>query len=110
MRAEFRVIRGGADEGEVDGEGEGVGFAEWVLAEDIELQCPWYMMPFVRKTMEAAHRDICRKIVEKVEMEKRQEEIARTAAKGKGRAVTPPEERRSPIKEGEVVPEKIYYG
>lgn len=110
LRAEFRVIRGGADDGEVDGEGEGVGFAEWVLAEDIELQCAWYMMPFVRKQMEAAHRDICRKIVEKVEMTRRQEQIARTAAKGKGRAVSPPDEVPSPQKQGEVLPDKIFYG
>ena len=67
-------------------------------------------MPFVRKQMEAAHRDICRKIVEKVEMTRRQEQIARTAAKGKGRAVSPPDEVPSPQKQGEVLPDKIFYG
>ncbi|KAF2119413.1 hypothetical protein BDV96DRAFT_473234, partial [Lophiotrema nucula] len=86
LRAEFRVIPGGAGDGEVDGEGQGVGYADWVLVEDVEVQCAWYMMPFVKSKMEAAHQDICRKVVEKVEMEKRQEQIARTAAKGKERA------------------------
>lgn len=109
LRAEFRVIKGGADEGEVEGEGEGIGLAEWVLAEDIELQCAWYMMPFVRKSMEAAHKDICRKIVEKVEMTRRQDELARTAAKGKGRAKSPTEEKK-PERSREELPDKIFYG
>ncbi|KAF2704743.1 hypothetical protein K504DRAFT_389678 [Pleomassaria siparia CBS 279.74] len=85
LRAEFRVIAGGADDGEVEGEGEGIGFADWVLVEDVEVQTSWYMMPFVRGATEDTHKDICRKVIEKVEMEKRQEAIARTAAKGKGR-------------------------
>lgn len=86
LRAEFRVIQGGMDDGEVDGEGQGIGYADWVLVEDVEVQTSWYMMPFVRKAMEGAHRDICRKVIEKVEMIKRQEAIASTLAKGKMRA------------------------
>ncbi|KAF2264986.1 hypothetical protein CC78DRAFT_532845 [Lojkania enalia] len=109
LRAEFRVIKGGADDGEVEGEGEGIGYAEWVLVEDVEVQCAWWMMPFVRKSMEGAHRDICKKVVEKVEMLKRQEQVAQTAAKGKGKA--DPEEQ-SPIsaKDEERLPDKITYG
>lgn len=85
LRAEFRVIPGGSGEGEVDGEGEGVGYADWVLVEDVEVQTSWYMMPFVRKAMEGAHKDICKKVIEKVEMLKRQEAIV-ASVKGKGRA------------------------
>lgn len=84
LRAEFRVIKGSSSDGEVDGEGEGLGDVDWVLVEDVEVQCNWLMMPFVKGKMEAAHRDICRKVVEKVVMEKQQEAVARAAAKGKG--------------------------
>ncbi|CAO2650022.1 Nn.00g013140.m01.CDS01 [Neocucurbitaria sp. VM-36] len=87
VRAEFRVVRGGAG-AEVEGEGMGVGDAEWVLVEDVEVSCSWWLMPFVKGKMEQAHRDVCRKVVEKVEMQKRQEAVASSAgsaAKGKGR-------------------------
>ncbi|KAF2186249.1 hypothetical protein K469DRAFT_664119 [Zopfia rhizophila CBS 207.26] len=106
LRAEFRVIPGGADDGEVDGEGEGVGYADWVLVEDVEVQCAWYMMPFVRKSMEGAHRDICRKVVEKVEMLKMQEVVARSAAKGKSKV----DQTTSPDKALPDLPDKITYG
>jgi hypothetical protein len=91
LHAEFRVLRGDSVDGEVDGEGAGLGDVEFVLVEDVEVQCSWYMMPFVRGKMEAAHRDICRKVVEKVIMEKTQADIARMAAseKGKARVDTP---------------------
>jgi hypothetical protein len=75
LRAEFRVARGGA-EAEVEGEGGGVGDAEWVLIEDVEVTCAWYLMPFVKGKMEMAHRDICAKIIEKVIMEHRQNVVA----------------------------------
>jgi hypothetical protein len=55
------------------------------LVEDVEVQTSWYMMPFVRKAMEGAHQDICKKVIEKVEMLKRQEAIV-ASVKGKGRA------------------------
>lgn len=115
LRAEFRVIPGGSGEGEVDGEGEGVGDAEWVLVEDVEVSCAWWMMPFVRGKMEEAHRGICRKVVEKVEMQRMQEAVARTAAKGKGResAGSSPVKARERDEDGETVargPEKITYG
>ncbi|KAF2249951.1 hypothetical protein BU26DRAFT_399908, partial [Trematosphaeria pertusa] len=67
LRAEFRVIEGWHGDAEVDGEGEGLGEVDWVLVEDVEVQCAWWLMPFVRGKMEQAHRDICRKVVEKVE-------------------------------------------
>lgn len=82
VRAEFRVVRGGAA-AEVEGEGGGVGDAEWVLVEDVEVSCAWYMMPFVRGKMEEAHRGICAKVIEKVEMEMRQQAVAETSPKGK---------------------------
>lgn len=107
LRAEFRVIKGSSSGGEVDGEGEGLGDVEWVLAEHVEVQCSWWMMPFVRGKMEGAHRDICRKVVEKVVMEKQQEAVARTAAKGKARAGTPTEAAELG---GEPLPDKITYG
>jgi hypothetical protein len=114
LRAEFRVMRGGADEGEVDGEGQGVGDAEWVLVEDVEVQCAWYLMPFVRKGMEAGHADICKKVIEKVEMMKRQEQVARTAAKGKGRVedelVSPRTKTTDQDGEEEHRTDKITYG
>ncbi|KAF2030198.1 hypothetical protein EK21DRAFT_112118 [Setomelanomma holmii] len=75
VRAEFRVVQGGAA-AEVEGENGGVGDAEWVLVEDVEVTCAWWMMPFVRGKMEQAHRGICSKVVEKVEMEMRQQAVA----------------------------------
>ncbi|PVH93657.1 hypothetical protein DM02DRAFT_478691, partial [Periconia macrospinosa] len=86
VRAEFRVLRGDSADSVVDGEGEGLGDVEHVLVEDVEVQCSWYMMPFVRSKMEAAHAGICRKVVEKVIMEKTMANIARIAAQEKGKA------------------------
>jgi len=87
VRAEFRVMRGGAG-AEVEGEGMGVGDAEWVLVEDVEVSCSWWLMPFVKGKMEEAHRDVCRKVVEKVEMQRMQQEVAQTSPRGKGRTGT----------------------
>jgi hypothetical protein len=90
VRADYRVIKGGAD-GEVEGEGQGVGDAKWVLVEDAEVSCSSWLMPFVKSKMEQAHRDICRKVIEKVEMQRRQENLAKTVGRGQellqGRAV-----------------------
>ncbi|KAF2634123.1 hypothetical protein P280DRAFT_371078, partial [Massarina eburnea CBS 473.64] len=86
VRAEFRVIRGDTLDGEIDGEGEGLGDVEFVLVEDVEVQCSWYMMPFVRGKMEQAHRDICRKVVEKVVMEQTQNQIIQSAAQEKAKS------------------------
>ncbi|KAF2438278.1 hypothetical protein P171DRAFT_171161 [Karstenula rhodostoma CBS 690.94] len=76
LRAEFRVLEGSAMEGFVDGEGGGLGEVRWVLVEDVEVVCAWWMMPLVRGKMEEAHRDICRKVVEKVarQMAEREQE------------------------------------
>lgn len=82
VRADYRVIQGGAD-GEVDGEGQGIGDAEWVLVEDAEVSCSWWLMPFVKGKLEQAHRDICRKIIEKIEMQRRQDDLANTVGRGK---------------------------
>lgn len=94
VRAEFRVVKGGAA-AEVEGEGEGIGDAEWVLVEDVEVSCSWFLMPFVKGKMEEAHRGICAKVIEKVEMEHRQRTIASAGRdsvgspnKGKGRIST----------------------
>ncbi|KAF2832419.1 hypothetical protein CC86DRAFT_281356 [Ophiobolus disseminans] len=75
LRAEYRIVKGGAA-AEVEGEGEGVGDAEWVLVEDVEVSCAWWMMPFVKGKMEEAHRGICGKVVEKIIMEQRQRAVA----------------------------------
>jgi len=80
VRAEYRVIRGGM-ESEIDGEGQGIGDAEWVLVEDAEVSCSWGMMPFVKGKMELAHRDICRKVIEKVEMQRRQIDLAQSVGR-----------------------------
>lgn len=85
VRAEFRVVRGGAA-AEIEGEGMGIGDAEWVLIEDVEVSCGRLMMPFVKGKMEQAHQDICRKVVEKVEMQRRQAAIAQESPRGKSRA------------------------
>lgn len=82
VRADYRVIKGGADS-EVEGEGQGIGDAEWVLVEDAEVSCSWWLMPFVKGKMEQAHRDICRKVIEKVEMQRRQDDIAKSVGRGK---------------------------
>jgi hypothetical protein len=48
--------------------GEGrFGGAEWVLVETASVECAAFFMPFVKKSFEGAHRDICRLLVEKVE-------------------------------------------
>lgn len=67
VRAEFRVIENGETGSEVEGEGMGVGDAQWVLVEDVEVTCPWWLMPFVKGKLEEAHQDLCRKVIEKVE-------------------------------------------
>jgi hypothetical protein len=107
LRAEFRVIKGDTADAEVEGEGEGIGHADWVLVEDVEVSCAWYTMPLVKGSAEKAHRDICKKVVEKVAMEKRQEALARTAAKGKERAGSGSDGIRSP--QAEKLPDKITY-
>ena len=70
IRAEFRVLDGTEVDDTVDGESGELsrrsGEVEWVLTEDVEVVCPWWMMPLVRSKMEEAHSDICRKVVEKV--------------------------------------------
>ncbi|EUC40160.1 hypothetical protein COCMIDRAFT_9907 [Bipolaris oryzae ATCC 44560] len=71
VRAEFRVVENGEAGSEVEGEGMGVGDARWVLVEDVEVTCAWYLMPFVKGKMELAHRDVCRKIIDRVEHRKR---------------------------------------
>lgn len=97
VRAEFRVVRGGAA-AEVEGEGGGVGDAEWVLVEDVEVTCAWWMMPFVKGKMEQAHRGICSKVIDKVVTEHRENAVAgldsggihgmESQQKGKERAYT----------------------
>ncbi|KAH8627967.1 hypothetical protein IG631_17735 [Alternaria alternata] len=67
VRAEFRVVANGEAGSEVEGEGMGVGDAQWVLVEDVEVSCAWWLMPFVKGKMEQAHRDVCRKVIEKTD-------------------------------------------
>ncbi|EOA87885.1 hypothetical protein ACJQWK_08597 [Exserohilum turcicum] len=69
VRAEFRVVASGEAGSEVVGEGMGVGDAPWVLVEDVEVACSWLLMPFVKGKMEEAHRDVCRKVIERVEQQ-----------------------------------------
>jgi len=88
LRAEFRVVRGGAA-AEVEGEGGGIGDAEWVLVEDVEVTCAWWMMPFVKGKMEQAHRGICSKVIEKVMMEQRQRAVAGVEFGGRHRVESP---------------------
>jgi len=103
------VLKGSSIDGEVEGEGAGLGDVDWVLVEDVEVQCSWWMMPLVRGKMEEAHRDICKKVVEKVVMEKQQEAVARSVEKGKGRAQDAPgwTDMHGSI---QPLPEKIRYG
>ncbi|KAF2816882.1 uncharacterized protein BDZ99DRAFT_456687 [Mytilinidion resinicola] len=75
LHAEYRVQPGGAD-GEVDGEGEGIGYAEWVLAEEVTVECSWWLMPLVKGNVYKAHRDMVRKLVEQVIAEKNAQRIA----------------------------------
>ncbi|KAL6704978.1 hypothetical protein ACN47E_007381 [Coniothyrium glycines] len=103
VRAEFRVVRGGAA-AEVEGEGMGVGDAEWILVEDVEVSCSWWLMPFVKGKLEQAHRDVCRKVVEKVEMQRRQTSIAQESPRGKGKT-----ENRSP-RDSEQKPSGVLFG
>lgn len=90
VRADFRVIKGGIDS-EIEGEGQGVGDAEWVLVEDAEVSCSPWLMPFVKGKMEQAHRDICRKIIEKIEMQKKQDDLQNDLARPLGRGGQSPQ-------------------
>ena len=83
------MIKGSTIEGVLEDEGEGLGQIEWVLVEDVEVICAWWMMPLVRGKMEEAHRDICRKVVEKVVAEKEMAATQRAAAKDKTRVEVP---------------------
>jgi len=69
VRAEFRVLRNGEGGSEVEGEGGGVGDAKWILVEDVEVTCLWWLMPFVKGKLEEAHRDVCKKVIGSVEEE-----------------------------------------
>jgi hypothetical protein len=75
LHAEYRVQPGGAD-GEVEGEGEGIGYADWVLAEEVTVECSWWLMPLVKGNVHKAHRDMVRKLVEQVVAEKNAQRIA----------------------------------
>lgn len=86
LRAEYRVVEGSKVEGVVEG---GIGNADWVLVEDVEVRCPWWMMPLVRGKMEEAHKDICRKVVEKAVAEKEHGPAENIAAKGEIDAQVP---------------------
>jgi len=80
LHAEYRVQPGGAD-GEVDGEGEGIGYADWVLAEEVTVECSWWLMPLVKGNVHKAHRDMVRKLVEQVIAEKNAQRIAMSTAR-----------------------------
>lgn len=82
LRAEYRVMKSNAY-GEVEGEGQGIGGAEWVLVEDAEISCSQWLMPLVKDKMEQAHREICHKVIEKIEMQRRQNNLAKTVGRGK---------------------------
>jgi len=78
VRAEWRVeparsdrSSGNGGDGSDTDEGGVEEQAEFLLAEDITVECASLMMPFVRLSMEGAHRDICWKLVEKLVTEKR---------------------------------------
>ena len=75
VRAEWRVEHagsgGGGDGSDTDGVEEQV---EFLLVEDLTVECASWMMPFVGMTVEGAHRDICWKLVEKLAAEKRAKE------------------------------------
>ncbi|KAK9371748.1 uncharacterized protein V1513DRAFT_467290 [Lipomyces chichibuensis] len=65
VRAEWRVQPDRAY-GEVERE-----YTQWTLVEDVTVQCAWWLIWFVKKNMEYAHKDICWKLVEKTVKEKR---------------------------------------
>lgn len=60
VRAEYHVelrdIAGQEREGDV----------EWVLVENASVECSPFLMPFVKRSFEGAHKDIVRMVVEKV--------------------------------------------
>jgi len=75
VRAEWRVEHagsgGGGDGSDTDGVEEQT---EFLLVEDLTVECASWMMPFVGMTVEGAHRNICWKLVEKLAAEKRDKE------------------------------------
>ncbi|KAK9351763.1 hypothetical protein V1505DRAFT_420149 [Lipomyces doorenjongii] len=67
VRAEWSVQPGGACGG-MKGEAEG---PEYMLVENVTVECAWWLMSLAKRSVEAAHRDICRKLVEKVDRARR---------------------------------------
>ncbi|KAH8592841.1 hypothetical protein B0O99DRAFT_629110 [Bisporella sp. PMI_857] len=55
-----------------DSEEGSFGDADWVLTEEVTVECHWMLMPFVKQSAINAHKNICRLVVEKV-VRKRQE-------------------------------------
>lgn len=86
LRAEYRVLEGSTMEGVVEGEGGGLGQVGWVLVEDVEVVCAWWMMPLVRPKMEEAHKDLCSRVVVKAIAQSRQAPVEMVAEE-------PPRER-----------------
>ncbi|KAL1965735.1 hypothetical protein VTN77DRAFT_5235 [Rasamsonia byssochlamydoides] len=52
---------------------------DWLLTEVVTVECARWMMPLVRKNMADAHREICEKIIKRLEGEKRGEEVLRAS-------------------------------
>lgn len=74
VRGDFRVVEERIlDERDRDGDGDEQrpGRNGWVLVEDIEVTCSWWLMPFVKSKMEQAHRELVHKIIEKVVAEQK---------------------------------------
>lgn len=70
VRAEWRIEhakddggRSGADKEEHDEQNK----IDWVLTEDVSVECAAVLMWFVKGQMEQAHQDICRKVLESAE-------------------------------------------
>ncbi|KAF2006047.1 hypothetical protein P154DRAFT_518265 [Amniculicola lignicola CBS 123094] len=83
VRAEYRVLPSSTADSEILGEGEGIGShasafdpSSFALIEDVEVTCAWWLMPFVRGKMEEAHREICKRVIEKVVAEKTQKKLS----------------------------------
>lgn len=63
MQARMEKVSSKEVSDEVAGGGEA---GEYEMVETVSVECNSLMMPFVKSSMEGAHRDICRKIIEEV--------------------------------------------
>ncbi|KAF2834296.1 hypothetical protein M501DRAFT_944432 [Patellaria atrata CBS 101060] len=93
--AEYRVEKRGSGGAEA-AQGE---IEAWDIAEEVKVECGALVMPFVKRQMEGAHKDMCRKLCDMAEK-----------GKGKGEQQDSPNEEPRELVHRDSGAEKIRYG